>query len=183
MPPALRAMFLVFMMTVLAGCASPRYQTAYRYEPPLDVAGRACLEKCEQKLAGCQQSCTAAYQVCLQRIEPQVDERYNEALNRYKLELDQYRWEWQRYQFYQSLNWGYGYWYGGPGFYYPWPGPFYFPPTPPTKPRREAVFNRLQKENCVMDCGCQSIYDACFLGCGGKRIPETRCIANCPEEK
>ena len=178
MLPALRAMLLVIVMVGLAACASPRYQTVYRYEPPVDVSGRACLEKCEQKLAGCRQSCAVNYQACEQRIEPQVEERYNEALQRYQVELDQYYWEWRQYEFYLSLSWDQDFWYGG--FYHPWPGPYYFPPVPPMKPSRNAVAYQVEKENCVMDCGCQPNYDACFLGCGGKRIPETRCIANCP---
>lgn len=176
------ALLLVVVMVGLAGCASPRYQTAYRYEPPLEATGRACLEKCEQKLASCQQCCTVDYQACLQRIEPQVNERYNAVLKRYQVEMEQYRWELRRYEFYLSLNRNHDFWYGGHGFYHPWPRPYYFPPIPPGKPSRDEVFNQLQKEKCAMDCGCQTTYDACFLGCGGKRIPETRCIANCPAE-
>lgn len=189
MLPPLRTLILVVAAAGLVGCATPRYQTAYRYEPPVDAAGRACLEKCEQKLAGCQQRCTADYQACLKDIEPQVEERYGKALKRYEAEWERYRWERERYELYLSLNWGYPLWFG-PGFYHPWPGfyqawpgPYYFPPALPRKPSRDEEFKRLQQEKCDQECGCQTLYDACFLSCGGKRIPEVRCIANCPKEK
>jgi hypothetical protein len=53
----------------------------------------------------------------------------------------------------------------------------------PRKPSRDEEFNRLRMERCEVECGCQPIYDACFLVCGGKRIPEVKCIADCPEGK
>lgn len=182
MPPALRSIILVVVAAGLAGCASPRYQTVYRYEPPMDTGSRACLEECEQKMSGCQQRCTADFQACLERIGPEVEERYGEALRRYEAELDCYRSELVHYQFYLSMSWGHPHWYG-PGFYSPWPDPYWFPPTPPKKPSRTEEFDRLQQEKCEADCGCQPVYDACFLACGGKRIPEVQCIANCPVEK
>ncbi|MDO9188476.1 MAG: hypothetical protein Q7U24_01285, partial [Sulfurimicrobium sp.] len=64
--------------------------------------------------------------------------------------------------------------------YSPFGMPYYSPPFPPIKPSRNAVFERLRQERCDVDCGCQPVYDACFLSCGGKKIPETRCISNCP---
>lgn len=185
MAPSLRTLFLIIATAVLAGCAStgPRYQTAYHYEPPVTAEGRTCLEKCGQQMEACQQRCTADYQACLKRIEPQAEERYGEALKRYEAERDRYRWELERYQLDQILSWRTPFWYG-PGFYRPWPGPYYpyyFPPVPPTKPSRDEEFNRLRNEQCGVECGCQPIYDACFLACGGKRTVEERCIANCPQ--
>lgn len=181
---ATHILLLVFFAAGLLGCASPgpRYQTAYRYEPPVDSAGQACLEKCGQKMEACQQQCTANYQICLTGIEPLVDGRYGEALKRYAVEFDRYRWELERYHLYLSLNWHDSLWYGQ-GFHHPWPGPYYFAPIAPKKPSRDEEFNRLRKERCEVECGCQPIYDACFLACGGKRTVEVTCIANCPEGK
>ncbi|MEK6664653.1 MAG: hypothetical protein AABY73_12390 [Pseudomonadota bacterium] len=165
----------------LSGCASPLYQTVYRYEAPTDASARACLQTCEPKLAACQTSCQHRYQSCLKEIEPLVDTRHSEALKRYENELDRYRLELQHYQLQLSLGWGYhSLWYD------PWPywHPTYFPPPiPPHKPTRDEAYNRVRKERCESDCGCQPIYDACFLSCGGKMIPEVKCIANCPQEK
>jgi hypothetical protein len=181
---ALRALILIVVAVGLAGCASPspRYQSVYRYEPPVDSAGRACLEKCGQKMESCQQHCSADYQVCLTDIAPLVEGRYSEALKRYATELDRYRWELDRYQMYLSLSWHDSFWHGH-GHYHPSPGPYYFPPVAPRKPSRDEEFNRLRKEKCEVECGCQPIYDACFLDCGGKLVPEIKCIANCPEVK
>jgi len=184
MLPALRGLILVVVAFGLAGCASPipRYQSAYRYEPPADSAGQACLEKCGQKMEVCQQRCTADYQTCLAGIEPLVEGRYGEALKRYAVEMDRYRWEMERYQLYLSLSWHDSFWYGH-GFHHPWPGPYYFPPVAPKKPSRDGEIDRLRKEKCEVECGCQPIHDACFLSCGGKRISEVKCIADCPEGK
>jgi len=182
---SLRTLFPVILLAVLTGCASqaPRYQTAYRYESPRDPAGLVCLEKCGQKIEACQQHCTANSQSCLKRIEPQADERYRDALKRYETELDRYRWELERYQLYLSMNWNYPPWYGY-GNYYPWVAPpYFFPPMLPITPSRDEEFARLRQEQCSSDCGCQAIYDACFLSCGGQKISEVRCIANCPEGK
>lgn len=184
MRPALCALILGIVAVGLAGCTSPnpRYQTAYRYEPPADSAGQACLEKCGQKMEACQQRCTSDYQTCLTGIAPLVEGRYGEALKRYAAELDRYRWELERYQLYLSLSWHDSFWYDR-GFHHPWPSPYYFPPAAPKTPSRDAEFDRLRKEKCELECGCQPIYDTCFLVCGGKRIPEVTCIANCPAVK
>lgn len=181
---SLRTLLPVIVAAVLVGCTSqsPRYQSTYRYELPTDAEGVACLEKCGQKMEACQQRCTANYQSCLKLIEPQVDERYREALTRYEAELERYRWELERYQLYLSMGWGYSPWYGY-GNYYPWPEPYYSPPIQPSKPLRDEEFKRLRQEKCELECGCQTISDVCILTCGGKRINEVRCVANCPEGK
>ena len=171
------------LLAVLGGCATPRYETTYRYEAPADAAGRVCLEKCEPRLGVCQASCTNKYQACLKDIEPTVDARYRDALKHYDNAFQRYRWEMDRYQRYLSLGWVYyppGY---APWLYTPWHDSFYFPPTPPRKPMRDELFKQVRQEKCENDCGCQPVYDACFLTCGGKKIPEVQCIAHCPKEK
>lgn len=178
----LRVLIFVIVAAFLTSCATPRYQTAYRYEPPTDMAGRIALEKCEQKLEACQQRCTVETQACLKSIEPLVEKRHAEALKQYEVELEYYRLARQRYEIAMSLNWGYSpFWYGS-RLYDPWPRPYYYPPAQPRKPGRDAVFNQLRHEKCDIGCGCQALYDACFLASGGKKIPEVRCIANCPKE-
>ncbi len=188
MRSALRTLTLLILTLGLAACASPRYQSTYRYEAPTDAAGRACLEKCEQKMAACREQCTTKTQACLKDLEPLVDERYNAVLNRYEIELNRYRQDLIHYDLQMSLNWGFPSPWWRPGMlpyypYSPWATPYNLspiPPAPPFKPSRSAEFERLRKERCDVDCGCQSVYDACFLACGGKKIPETRCISNCP---
>lgn len=176
------AILLLLIATAgLAGCAAPRYQTTHHYDPPKDAAGLACLETCTQAMSVCQQVCGANLQACRQRIEPEVEKRHELALKHYEEELERYRWELEQYAW--SLNWGRMSWLG-PRLRHPWPGyNFYLPFSPPTMPSRDSIFNRLLREQCTTDCGCQPAYDSCFLACGGKRTPEVKCIANCPERK
>ena len=177
-------LFAVAIALLLSGCATPRYQTVYRYEAPTDANAHACLQTCESKLAACQTSCQSRYQSCLKEIEPLVETRYSEALKRYEYDLNRYHIELQQYQLQLVLGWGYNsFWYDPWPYYHPWPEPYFPPPNPPRKPTREESFNRVRQERCEKDCGCQPIYDACFLSCGGKMIPEVKCIANCPKEK
>lgn len=192
---SLRLLASALVALVVAGCAAPRYQTVLRYEPPADVAGQACLKGCEQVRALCSADCQATWQACTARVEPQVEARYAQALDHYAQDLRRYQRELDRYEWDLWLGWGHGH-YGGmwnspwhsPWPYRSWPGyafsPYAFSPYPPDpQPTREDAREALYRENCQDDCGCQARYDVCFLGCGGRRIPETRCIANCPAEK
>jgi len=173
--------FAVVIALILSGCASPRYQTLYRYDPPADAVGRACLARCEPKLAECKADCKTAYEACVKRVGPEIDARYDEALRRFDDEYRRYRQEWINFNFHYSFGWGH--FSPGYGFYDPWHDPFFHQPTPPNPPSREQIQARVHKEKCPADCGCQQPYDACFLTCGGKKIPETKCIANCPQGK
>jgi len=198
MLPPLRAIILTILTAALFGCASfePRYQITHRYEPPSDPAGIVCLGNCTQQLAACQQSCTSTYQACLQRIEPMAEQRYDEAVKRFESESSSYRQQLNSSRFYQSLGWGRsawgwgGYpWGWGPGWGWggsPWYGmgyssPYLYSPAPPIRPDRRREYDRLRYEQCEVECGCQSVQDACFLSCGGKKTVEERCIANCPK--
>jgi len=165
----------------LAGCATPQYQTVYRYELPEDSKGLACLQDCEQKKETCQSDCKARYQACQKDIEPLVEERYLQALKEYENDLRHYALALRQYEIQQWLYWPHDYWPHHRGFYaYPWPGPYFPPPYfSPVMPTREGVKAALEKEKCQADCGCLSAYDTCYVGCGGKRIPETICINNC----
>lgn len=168
---------------LLAGCATPQYQTVYRYELPADAQGQACVQVCEQKKEACQAECKARYQACQKDIEPLVEERYRQALERYENELRQYALALKQYEIQQWLYWPYDYWYWPHhrGYYvYPWPGPYLPPPYPgPVMPTRESIRAALEKEKCQADCGCLAAYDTCYVNCGGRRIAETVCIRNC----
>jgi len=174
--------WLIVLVLFLAGCATPRYQTVYRYEPPKEAAGLACLEQCKPKLAICMETCQEKHKACVATLEPEVDRIYQEQLRRYEIEFQYYRHALDLYHQYLALGWQYY----DPRFA-PWPYysgyDLHFPPTPPIKPKREHVLKHLERSKCDRDCGCQTIYDGCFLSCGGIKIPETKCIANCPPEK
>ena len=174
----------LFLLALLAGCAGPRYQTVYRYEAPTDAAGRACLVPCASQLAACQGQCQERHQACVAGIEPQVEARFQEKLQQFQLDIQYYNLALSLYQRRLALGFNHYYPFYGPrrhryGYGY---GP-YFPPTPPFKPDRAQIFQRVAQEQCDQNCGCQPIYDSCFLACSGKKIPEVKCIAHCPEEK
>lgn len=177
--------YLFFAALILAGglsgCATPQYQTVYRYEPPPDAEGLACLKGCEQKKEACQADCKARFQACQKDIEPLVEERYLQALKNYENDLRHYALAIRQYEIQQWLYWPHDYWPYHRGYYsYPWPGPYFPPPyLAPLMPTRESVKAALEKEKCQADCGCLSAFDTCHVSCGGKRIPETVCIKNC----
>ena len=184
---AARLALLVALGAGLWGCAGPRYQTFYRYEPPTDAAAHACLAPCEQTQKACMDRCSENFAACVRVIEPEAQGRYDDTLKRYEGEWSQYQRDLDRYHISVSLGWVHGGWYGA-GWYDPWwpyggYQPYYYPPEPPRRPSYAEELGKLSAELCDRDCGCQPNYDACFLGCGGRKIPEQRCIANCPAGK
>lgn len=176
---------LAALVSALTACATPRYEATSRYEPPVGAEGLACIRSCEATLSACRSDCQAAWQACTARVEPQVEEGYARALKAYADELRRYRLALDRYAWDMWLGWGHGY--GGLGYspwsYYPWPGYFPAPAPPPQPPTRETVRANLHQAQCQDDCGCQAKYDACYQGCGGRVVSETRCVANCPAGK
>ncbi len=179
---------LIAAITTFIGCtAQPRYQTLFQYEPPTDPAALLCLQGCEKKLESCTNNCSATYTACVRSIEPEVRSQYADAQKRYEGAWTQYQRDQENYRL--SLSIGYvnsGGWYGQ-GWYDPWwPGvyqPYYYPPQPPVPPSYIDELSKLSAQMCNRDCACQPNYDACFLGCGGKKVLEQRCIVNCAPEK
>lgn len=176
------------LLAVLAGCATPQYQTTVRLISPSTEAGRACVQDCEAKKAACQANCQNRYQACVKALEPQVEARYLDALKQYELELKRYAVALRHYEMQLQFEWmhryPFGYPFGHPYWWDPWPG-LYFPPPyrEPEMPTRDAVRAKLEETNCQTDCGCLPAYDSCFVGCGGQRVGETVCIKNCPPGK
>ena len=177
------------LAALIAGCATPQYQTNVRLIPPTDAAGRACVQDCEARKTQCQSDCQTRYQACAKDVEPQVEARYAEALKQYETNLRQYARALRDYDMQLRFNWlnNYPYYpYYHPYWWDPWPGP-YFPPPPPASepkmPTREGVRAQLIQQHCQADCGCLPAYDTCFVGCGGQRLTETVCIKNCPPAK
>jgi hypothetical protein len=177
--------FALAWLSLLGGCATPQYQTQVSLIPPVDAAGRACVQACEAGKLACQADCRDRYQACVKAIEPQVEAHYEAALKQFESDIAQYAAALRSYEMQLSFAWlnsypyGWGMW-AGP-WMGPWPGMYFPPPYPaPTMPTREGVRAQLENSSCQSDCGCLPAYDGCFVGCGGQRLVETVCIKNCP---
>jgi hypothetical protein len=169
------------LFAVIAGCATPQYQTTVRLVAPTDAQGLACVQDCEAKKITCQTDCQTRYQDCVKGLEPQVEVRYAEALKQYELDLKQYAAALRHYEMQLRFDWFNSYPFRHPYWWDPWPWPYFPPPyREPVMPSRDSVRAQLAKSSCQEDCGCLPAYDACFVGCGGQRVSETLCIKNCP---
>lgn len=180
-------MILAGAFALLAGCATPQYQTTVRFVPPTDAAGRACVEGCAAKKATCQADCQASFAACAKGLDAEVEARYTEALKQYEIDLKRYATALRRYEMDLRFDWfhawPYAYPYRHPYWFGPWPRPSYPPPPEPVMPTREGVRAQLEKTRCQADCGCLPTYDACYTGCGGQRLSETVCVKDCPPGK
>jgi hypothetical protein len=169
----------------LGGCAAPQYQTNVSLIPPGDESGRACVQICESRRITCEAGCQDRFRSCAKAIEPQVEAGYGEALAQFENDLRQYAAALRAYETQLSFAWFNSYPYGWGTWGWPWMGPWpgmYFPPPYPVPkmPTRADVRAQLEKSSCQADCGCQPVYEGCFVGCGGQRLSETVCIKNCP---
>lgn len=185
---ALTRYFIVAaLLSTLAGCATPQYQTKIHLIPPADAQGRECVQACEAQKRICQADCQIRYQACIKDLEPQLEARYAEALKQYENDLKRYAMALRHYEMQLRFEWLNSYPFHHPYGWYgwgPWPTPYFPPPYPePMMPTREGVRVQLEKANCSSDCNCLPAYDVCFIGCGGQRLIETICIQNCPAEK
>ena len=175
------ALLCAAAVSVLAGCATPRYRDVARHEAPAGAAAQTCVAGCEAALRDCGHRCAERHQACVQRVEPQVEEQYRQALDRYASELADYRFDLLSMEFQFWSGWGRPSFWNAPWRYDPWPAPYYRPAPPPGPPTRDAVRARFLERQCGADCGCQAPYDACYVGCGGRIVQERRCVENCPE--
>ena len=180
MPGWLKSLSAVLALAIsLAGCAvAPRYQSVKHYVAPEDVAAKACLSKCGTDMESCKRDCQSRHQSCVKGVLPDAQARYDQLLRHYEGALSLYRWDLERYRMDLMFGSGYGHPYGAWGWYPPFP-----PPIPPVAPSLEHEVRKLTQERCDRDCGCQTTYDSCFLGCGGRIENQTQCIAHCPEVK
>ncbi|MEJ5209864.1 MAG: hypothetical protein WHV61_00335 [Burkholderiales bacterium] len=169
-----RRLMAILWLALLAACATPpRHQTVKEYVAP--PGAQACVDDCARRRDTCEADCAQRYQACRDALLPEVRARYAQRLEAYQNALAAYRWELERYRMELMLGWGYwppywGWWGGVP----PFP-----PPPPPAAPTLEQELERLSRERCDHDCGCETAYDACFKACGGSIRHETRCVAGC----
>ncbi len=166
----------------LSGCASPRYQTSQRLEAPIDPAGQACAANCEQTRCICQADCQEKFNACARDVEPQAQARHQREVENYGAALDEYRAGLDRYRFDLWLSHGQPHFHAGLWWHDAWFTPTYPPPSAPRKPSLERTRAEVLKEKCREDYACAPTFESCVMGCGGRRVSETRCVANCPDE-
>ncbi|MFO7808108.1 hypothetical protein [Guyparkeria sp.] len=169
----------------LAGCAGPRYATEVLYQPPTSQAGLSCLPGCQTDMQACQADCQSRRQSCIAGIGPQVDAAFDQALRLYDAERRVYMRERQYYQLDRAMQFGL---YRDP-FYYGYPASFWYtdrfyddPPVSPRPPSRDEIRAAVIDRECNIDCGCQSAFDQCYIGCGGQVERRVVCVENCDGE-
>lgn len=182
----MRGIFVVLSgLVMVAGCASLQLQTRVRLLPPTDAAGLACVNQCDGQLKQCQSACKQRQQACTQTLDPQIEARHAEALKQYAADLQRYAMALRHAELQMRLEWLHRHPFRHPHadlWWEPWPR-YGFPYAEPIPPSREAIRAELEQSACPSDCGCLPAFDTCFTGCGGKRITETVCVANCPATK
>ena len=175
---------LLLFAAALAGCASPQYETRARLVLPADPAGLACVSGCAAQKASCQSACRTRYDACARAVEPEVESRYADALAQYENDLRAYAAALRHYALQMHFGWldaGAVHRRHHPFWWDPFPAPrFPLAVREPVAPTREAVRATLLAARCQADCGCLPAYDDCAVGCGGRRLLETVCVANCP---
>ena len=201
-----RTMALVALAFGLSACAGPRWQTVYQYEPAAGQGAEACTQRCVDNQQACRFDCEDRYQHCLGRAELAARDGFDELMYRYDREMrvyytDQaiYEAERDRYDHQRSylahekskyerrckederdrtacelaerarkdlkhLE--------------------RHRPNAPARPYRPSLGDEIAEaqSRCSRDCGCIPTYNACYAACGGRVIPQQRCIANCPDD-
>ena len=195
-----RILLLVWMF-FLVGCG-PRYLIKNQYIPPATAASQPCIENCSHMREGCQNQCQQNYQYCLndaymkaQSVDIDEQRTYDIAYSHYMLDMSRYRMalhEWQRDYYDYSRDFEH----------------FQKQcerekdayackkrddlkhylnrlnrdrPREPWMPTRRSFEQILvaQQSFCTTNCGCEQVYDNCFVGCGGQVIPHKICVDNC----
>ncbi len=201
-----RMMVLFALSLGLAACAGPRWQTVYQYEPPTGQGAEACAQRCVKDQQACRFDCEDRHQHCLNRAELAARDgfdalmyRYDQDMRLYSVSQLIYEAEWDRYQhrfahlkrdrsLYESrcknddrdrtacelaeqarrelrhLE--------------------HHRPHAPSRPYPPSLVDEIAEaqSRCSRDCGCIQTYNACYAACGGRVIPQQRCIAHCPDD-
>ncbi|TCK03387.1 hypothetical protein [Phorcysia thermohydrogeniphila] len=185
---------------MLASCGSPRYIVKYKYVPPQN--SKECLKSCEVKFEECQKSCNEKFQRCINKSWEEARKIYQAELLSYRKELSAYREkrrnylndliEWNEqfkrvyrdYRFFSSICRRTKERYAcerkrelrelldtvkaeKPK-----------KPSKPKEPSLDSIFREISSK-CTTQCGCQELFNNCFVSCGGKLIPYKMCIENC----
>lgn len=192
---------VVAVMLLLVGCG-PRYVIKNQYIPPTHNISPKCLDNCALVRQTCQVQCQQNYQFCLddayaksKAILIQEESAYNVAYSHYMLDFSHFQhqmrsWERDYYDYSRDLSYFQGRCESGKDAsacqrrdqlrnhlnYMKRDRPR--EPWVPQKPSFEQILVN-QQSFCTTNCGCEQVYDNCFVGCGGTVIPHKICVENC----
>lgn len=146
-------MVIMLVGSVLSGCSSkPVYKTYYTHIPPASTVGRTCVNTCESNRL-----------LCEQRIDSQYDRCQRNADKELRYCQDNKRRDYDRCI--SNLKRQHGnYWHKYESNCY------YHNP------------NQCRLNSCYRRGNCDSSYNRCFKGCGGKIKSDTRCVRNCDKK-
>ncbi|MDD3342121.1 MAG: hypothetical protein PHR87_00930 [Sulfurospirillaceae bacterium] len=191
----------VLILFLLTGCG-PRYVIHNQYIPPASSAMQGCLTNCTIVRQSCQDRCQRDYQFCLEDAFGRAKVAEREALRDYDMALMRYNTEFLHYQ-HALHSWERDYYDFSRDYNH-----FalkcekekdgyackkrdelksYLKRLNRDRPREPRVPMRVsfdqiladQQRLCSNDCGCDTGYDHCYVGCGGQVIPHKICVENC----
>jgi len=202
---SLRLVWLFLATLLLTACAAPRWQTVYQYEPPTGGEGAACAQRCVDNQQACRLEREDRYQHCLERADSTARDGFEALMSRYELEmrayfadLARYKMERDRYE-HRRTHLAYE------KSHYErrckedardrtacelaekarreLKHLERHRPLAPARPERPSLADEVSKAraSCARNCGCIETYNACYAACGGRVIPQQRCIDNCPD--
>ncbi len=186
---------------VFSGCA-PVYVVKNQYIPP-KAENTKCLNSCLQSKKECKNECVNKYQSCMDDAFEKAKKVYAKLNNNYERKYKRYLLKMEDYD-YRIFDWHNDY----DESYRDWqyfrkeckvnPSNKYAcdreddlmyvikklrrdKPKKPRIPRKESFEKILKAEQskCVKNCGCNDLYDSCFVSCGGEIIPHKICVKNC----
>ncbi len=188
----MRSVILFFIVLFLSAC-SPKYKVVKEYVAPMDSEALAVAKAvCAQKRESCKAKCQTAFQSCQPKAWKIAQKRYDEKMKLYVKELESYTGALRRAQFERDFYYMSGFYddfcFASPYHHYRGCGyrPFWYDPyplyigRPPQKPSLEVERLKAESEMCKLDCGCESLYDECFVAHGGVIKTKKVCIENCP---
>jgi hypothetical protein len=199
-----RAFFLFTCSLFFFGC-SPKYIVKNEYVPSIKSGFNVCLQECETKRSSCNGAFMAKVQDCKNQASLRAKDIYKLESIEYKKKYISYQESLHRYldkkrvleRKTQLIRRDYHYfvnkcketreYYDRYACtrardlrqtlqYYREQKPYR--PLAPEKP----IFSKIYENEstlCSLNSQCESLYDKCYLSCGGKIVPHKICIENC----
>ena len=177
--------FTLFLL-VLQGC-SPVYKVVYDYTPPKSKSSQQELMKCYSDKKMCLLKCSKSYQSCKQRARFLAQSEYMQKLKEYDKRLSIYKMKLRKkeeleervafykdvcqakhdkyaclkeHNFKSKLN--------ELRFLYR-----------PIRPSESEIFERIVRDGCQTNCGCEDLFRSCYISAGGTVSSHRVCVKNC----